>query len=62
MANGFLPDTTPPGTAQAPLSPLPKAPIAAAAPPAPRGPSFPRKKVTNPRQKAAIAAKKRMGK
>jgi hypothetical protein len=52
----FLPDTTPPGTAPTPLAPLPKAPIAQ--------PKLPMagKKPLNPKQKATLAAKRRMGK
>lgn len=56
----FIPDVTPPGTAPAPLNPLPKAPIAQ--PMAPQKPKSIGKKPLNPKQRAALAAKRRAGK
>ena len=67
MANGFLPDTTPPGSAPMPLGKPAPAPIGAPkAPSAPAAPKPPRagggKRILSPKAKKALAVKRRMGK
>ncbi len=62
MANGFMPDTTPPGAApMSPGMPLPATPKAPTAPgiTRPRSPSVGAKKALNPKQRRMLGARRR---